>query len=117
MARKKPFLLKTAFRFVAIEAGVILATEATTSRSVQGWIARSKERFVRNRTNNHWIRTFVAPTFLVAMAFFTPTQHSKNSLLGFAGISSAGVLGSGLLMPEKKAERIKAHGYCFDDGS
>ncbi|MCB1110343.1 MAG: VWA domain-containing protein [Chlamydiia bacterium] len=109
---KKAIPLQTAFRFVAVQTAVVMATEVTTSRSVQGWIARSKERFSRNQTKNHFIRTFLTPTLLVAMAFFTTTQHPKNPLLGFVGMSSAGVLGSGLLLPEKKAQRMRRIGVA-----
>ena len=105
---KKTIPLEAMLRFAAAEAAVVFATEVITSKSLQGRITKSKKSFSRNRTKNHMVRTFGIPVLFAVVAYFAGTERciqyfpgaTKNSLLSVAGLSSAGVIGSGMLLPD-----------------
>ena len=105
---KKTIPLETMLRFATAEAAVVVATEVITSKSLQGRITKSKKSFSRNRTKNHMVRTFGIPVLFAVVAYFASTQRTiqyfpgatRNSLLCVAGLSSAGVIGSGMLLPD-----------------
>ncbi len=105
---KKTVPLETMFRFVAAETAIVVATEAITSKSLQGRITKSKKNFSRNRTKNHMARTFGVPVLFAVAAYFAGTERTiqyfpgatRKALLSVAGLSSAGVVGSGMLLPD-----------------
>jgi len=105
---KKTIPLETMFRFAAAETAIVVATEVITSKSLQRRITKSKRDFSRNRTKNHMVRTFGVPALLAVAAYFAGTERciqyfpgaTKNSLLSVAGLSSAGVVGSGMLLSD-----------------
>ena len=110
---KKTIPLETMLRFAAAEAAIVVATEAITSKSLQHRITKSKNIFSRNRTKNHMVRTFGVPVLFAVAAYFAGTQRyiqyfpgaTKNSLLCVAGLCSAGVVGSGMLLPDQASNQ------------
>jgi len=105
---KKTIPLETMLRFAAAEAAIVVATEVITSKSLQSRITKSKKSFSRNRTKNHMVRTFGVPVLFAVTAYFAGTERTiqyfpgatRKSLLCVAGLSSAGVVGSGMLLPD-----------------
>ena len=112
---KKTIPLKTSFRFAAVEAVIMVAAEVITSESLQGRIVEIKEGFSSNLTKNHSIRTFGTPVLFAVMAYFAGTQRyiqffpgaTRNSLLCAAGLSSVGVLGSGMLLSDPASNQSR----------
>jgi uncharacterized protein YegL len=110
---KKMIPLKTALRFAAAEALITVATEVITSESLQVRVTEARERFLRSQARSYAVRTFAPPALFAVAALFASMQPvlqyfpgaTRNSLLCVAGLSSAGAVGSGMILSGQESER------------